>query len=227
MCWHWRMPEICQDLLDISRSNHPKENGGILTNVAVLYLQLFVKPSDGLSDCWSTRKAHSKKDQCFPIKTVPLSRSRFLPKKFHHMKQNCTQKEPKNDHMKAIENKPESPTIFLWPIPVKNPCLVCNYMFIYWVNFLASFQCLKVFSDMSEMSRNKDLHQQSNSVQDQAPGPWYVLFPLLAENWQILNIKCFHLSISSIFCIHSTYFSHVTSLKSFDKITLFICKFLF
>lgn len=110
---------------------------------------------------------------------------------------------------------------------LKNPCLVCNYMFIYWVNFLASFQCLKVFSDMSEMSRNKDLHQQSNSVQDQAPGPWYVLFPLLAENWQILNIKCFHLSISSIFCIHSTYFSHVTSLKRFDKITLFICKFLF
>ena len=109
LCWHWRMPEICQDLLDISRSNHPKENGGILTNVAVLYLQLFVKPSDGLSGCcWSTRKAHSKKDQCFPIKTVPLSRSRFLPKKFHHMNQNCTQKEPKNDHMKAIENKPEN-----------------------------------------------------------------------------------------------------------------------
>ena len=84
---------------------------------------------------------------------------------------------------------------------LKNPCLVCNYMFIYWVNFLAYFQCLKVFSDMSEMSRNKDLHQQSNSVQVQAPGPWYVLFPLLAENWQILNIKCFHLSISSIFIL--------------------------
>ena len=146
LCWHWRMPEICQDLLDISRSNHPKENGGILTNVAVLYLQLFVKPSDGLSGCcWSTRKAHSKKDQCFPIKTVPLSRSRFLPKKFHHMKQNCTQKEPKNDHMKAIENKPESPTIFLWPIPVKKSMFslqLCTCLFIGWI-FLLLFNAWK------------------------------------------------------------------------------------
>ena len=144
LCWHWRMPEICQDLLDISRSNHPKENGGILTNVAVLYLQLFVKPSDGLSDCWSTRKAHSKKDQCFPIKTVPLSRSRFLPKKFHHMKQNCTQKEPKNDHMKAIENKPENllsnkGSGNFWPTVLSNLILVHqNFYFSY--NKYQSFQ---------------------------------------------------------------------------------------
>ena len=53
------------------------------------------------------------------------------------------------------------------------------------------------------------------------------LFPLamfhLVENWQILNmlsVFTYQFRQSLFFSIHITYFSHVTSLKNIDKITL-------